>query len=349
MPQLPLVTLRDIARHASVSITTVSLALRNHPKIPPRRRQQIQEIAASMGYHPNPMAAALAWQRDHLREHPICAALAWINHWKRPERLRGYKEFDAYWRGAVQTAERFGYRLEEFVISSDLTLPKLAKVLEIRNIQGILLPPHGAAAGESPDWAGFPWEQFSIVRFGYSLQEPRVHLVTANQIGNSLDAVSNMQNRGYQRIGFLACSANYSRIHAGFLMAQAKIASSSRVPPLCLSTSLHHDTDLRQLQRWIERHQPDAILTDLSDMRRMLDEIGLRVPEDIGLATLSVLDGNADAGVFQNSEEIGKVAMETLISLMHGNHRGIPEMCRETLVQGIWQDGSTLPNRKVVS
>jgi LacI family transcriptional regulator len=60
---------------------------------------------------------------------------------------------------------------------------------------------------------------------------------------------------------------------------------------------------------------------------------------------MSVWDGNADAGIYQNSEVIGKAAVQLLISLIHHNERGIPAVCRETLVEGRWQDGSTLPRK----
>jgi LacI family transcriptional regulator len=58
---------------------------------------------------------------------------------------------------------------------------------------------------------------------------------------------------------------------------------------------------------------------------------------------LSVLDGDAAAGINQNSMEIGRVAAQTLISLINHNERGIPETPREVLVAGRWVDGCSLP------
>ncbi|MEK7781359.1 MAG: substrate-binding domain-containing protein [Verrucomicrobiota bacterium] len=89
--------------------------------------------------------------------------------------------------------------------------------------------------------------------------------------------------------------------------------------------------------------KPDAILTDVSALRVWLTKLKYRVPEDIGLAALSVPDGGADAAIDQNSREIGRAAVQTLISLIHHNERGIPQVPREVLVSGRWVDGSTLP------
>ena len=53
------VTVRDIARVAGVSPSTVSRALTQPEMVAPRRREQIQRLAAEMGYQPNPAARGL--------------------------------------------------------------------------------------------------------------------------------------------------------------------------------------------------------------------------------------------------------------------------------------------------
>lgn len=82
-------------------------------------------------------------------------------------------------------------------------------------------------------------------------------------------------------------------------------------------------------------------------MRDLLKRAGRRVPEDVGLAAESVLDGNADAGIFQHPEEIGRVAVVVAMSLINDNARGVPGIFRQVLVSGEWRDGGTLPARGV--
>jgi hypothetical protein len=74
----------------------------------------------------------------------------------------------------------------------------------------------------------------------------------------------------------------------------------------------------------------------------------LKVPRDIAVAALSLLDGKYDSGVDQNSYEIGRVALSTLASLIHQNERGIPAHCRRILVEGVWVDGKSLPAKTAV-
>ena len=88
------VTLRDVAREAGVSHVTVSRALRNDPTISLSRRSEIKQLSEKMGYRPDPALAALAAYRFANQTHKIQSALAWVNHWDQPEKLRGYREFD---------------------------------------------------------------------------------------------------------------------------------------------------------------------------------------------------------------------------------------------------------------
>lgn len=56
-------TLRDIANEVKLSIMTVSMALRDNPRISKKRRQQVQETAAKLNYCPNKIAQALSKRR----------------------------------------------------------------------------------------------------------------------------------------------------------------------------------------------------------------------------------------------------------------------------------------------
>ena len=97
------VTLRDVAERVGVSHVTISLALRNHPSIPVRRRKEVKRVAKQMGYQPDPLLSSLAVYRHNQRPARIQNSLAWINRWDQPERLRKqHKEFDEYLAGGRQ-------------------------------------------------------------------------------------------------------------------------------------------------------------------------------------------------------------------------------------------------------
>jgi len=339
------VTVRAIAQRLKISHTTVSRALKDDPRIRASVREQVQTTAREIGYRPDPMLGALAAYRKGRTRKPIGAELAWINCWPDPKRLRMFKEFDLYWKGAFEEAERAGYRLEEFCCPKDLSPERLEKILLTRNVRGLLLTPGWSTV--TPDWGRFNWDEFCIVRFGYSLATPRAHLVTSDQLLDGVLAFENMWNRGYRRIGMVMRTCQGTRLvrfSAGYLYAQLRVEPGLRLPPLALNEP-NPKEDQRLLAAWLKREKPDAILSDVT-LHSLLAQVGYRVPEQVGLAALSVLDGEADAGIDQNSKEIGRAAVQTLISLIHHNERGVPQVPREVLVAGRWVDGSTLPVKK---
>lgn len=337
-------SLRDLGKLLGVSHVTVSLALRNNPRISKDVREKIQQAALELGYTPDPMLAALAQYRKGKSTAPITAAIAWINAWDPPEKLRSYREFDAYWVGAGKAAAKFGYRLEEFRLGGGLSPERLHQILTARGITGILLPPQKP----HPNWGSFPWQNYSVVRFGRSLKQPETHVVTADQVANTMLAFKKIQERGYRRIGFVTHEADIHRsghlFEAGFLMAQRSVPEKQRLP-VCMIGGGPRTGRLEAVLAWHKKYKPDAIFTDEPDVPDILKRAGIRVPDDIGLAVTTTLDSAADSGIDQHPEEIGRVGFLMLNSLVNDGARGIPAIFRQNLVEGSWVDGTSLPRK----
>jgi len=340
------VSMRDVAKAMGVSVSAVSLAIKNSPRISEGMRRKIQDKIQEMGYFPDPMLSVLSHYRRSKSTQTIGAELAWINCWPVPQKLRLYREFDLYWQGAFEEARRNGFRLEEFQLKDCETVSRMEKILRARNIRGILIPPHGAV---EIDWGDFRWADYCTVRFGHSVLNPRAHMVTSDQLTDGMMAFEGIWNQGYRRIGYVTTRDTATRVvhfSAGFLQGQLKVRAKAQLQPLLLSDKKNLKEDREQLSSWLRKARPDAIFTDLPHLHDLLPKCGYRVPEDIGLAVTSVLDGDASAGIDQHSKEIGKAAIQLLISLINHNERGIPEICRELLIEGRWVDGDTLPPRK---
>jgi len=60
------VTIKDVAKAAGVSPSTVSRALHDNPRISEEMRKQIKKIAQEMDFHPNQMARSLVSRRSHI-------------------------------------------------------------------------------------------------------------------------------------------------------------------------------------------------------------------------------------------------------------------------------------------
>ncbi|MEO7934380.1 MAG: LacI family DNA-binding transcriptional regulator [Chthoniobacterales bacterium] len=342
-PAFPRVTLKDIAKAVGLSHAAVSLALRNSPEVSKATCRRVQEMSQKMGYRPNASATALAYHKKDSKVQPMVNSLAWLNFWPEPEKLRSYREFDLYWEGASASAAKFGYKLEEFVVNTEMSLRRLEQILLTRGITGILLPP----SGSTPiNWSEFNLERFSVVRLGVPRDVPLVYSVGADQARNTMLAFEKVMEKGYRRIAFVGEVYREWSYGAGFLWAQLMdCPAETRIPPFML-----HAREISKYQTaftaWLEKEKPDAIITELAAIPAMLKKAGYRVPEDIGLATVTVHDCPIDAGIDQNAREIGRVAVLVALSLIHDNAHGEALISRQILIKGRWVDGKCLPKAR---
>ena len=347
MSETARVTLRDIAAKLGVSHVTVSLALKNHPRISVQRREEVRRLAEEMGYAPDPMLSSLIVYRQSKRPAEIHSALAWVNHWENPSGLRKVREFDGYWLGAAEAAQRFGYRLDEFIWEPKMSAKRFETILLTRNVRGILVPPHRTP----PDWGDFDWNRFSTVRFGLSAKTPDSHIVTADQMRGVMLAMEKIHTYGYKRIGFVT-SAELDRkvggnFLAGYYAAERQLGLEPALPLLALPEDFAAS---RQLMRdWLARHKPDAILTSSTVVPRILEDLGVRVPQDVALAGTTIYDLPISAGLNQHPEEIGRVAVELLVSMINAYDRGTPRVPRRVLIDSEWVDGPSLPPKAEVA
>jgi LacI family transcriptional regulator len=343
------VTLRDIAKKAGVSHSTVVMALRNDPSISVQRRRQIRHMAKDLGYKPDPFLSGLAVHSRTRVPAKERGVLAWVNHWANPKLLRQFREFDAYWKGASDAAKRFGYRLDEVRWGMDCSAERYEQILLARGIQGVLIPPHN----DLLDWRDFDWKKFSVLRFGMSVQNPDSNQVTSDIFRAVVMAVQKIRDYGYRRIGLTVNEEFNQRLGgnfvSGYFYSQSRLNLKTTLPPLLTHLKAKDndnvDQERERLKIWIEEHRPDAILTADVVVPGLLRELGFRIGKDIAVAGTSVLDIPVDAGIDQRSEAVGRVAVEMLVKQINIGERGEPSAPCRIMVESRWRDGSSLPPR----
>jgi LacI family transcriptional regulator len=343
------VTLRDIAKKLGVSHSTVVMALGNDRTISGQRRRQVKQAAKKMGYRPDPFLSGLAAHKRSRASIKERGVIAWINHWKSPRQLRQFREFDGYWKGACESAKRFGYRVDEVRWGLDCSPKRFEHILLARGIQGVLIPPHS----ELLDWKNFDWTKFSVIRFGMSVQNPDSDQVTSDVFRAIVMAMQRIHEYGYRRIGFTVNEDFNARLGgnylSGYFYSQKLLSLKTPPPPLLTNLTTRDKDDLARqkqtLSRWINDYKPDAVLTADIEVPGFLREIGLRVGTDIGVAGTSILDIPLDTGIDQHSEAIGRIAVEMLVKQINVDERGEPpDPCR-IMVESRWRDGISLPKR----
>jgi LacI family transcriptional regulator len=341
-------TIRDIARKAGCHYSTVSLALRNHPRIPLQTKERIREIASELGYRADAMLAALCAYREMKRPAKERGVIAWLtNHgtekgWKLSACNRDY------FQGASARAAERGYRLEEFWLAAPgMNAPRMSEIFWARGIQGVLLPPQERLGAIDLDW-----KNFSAVTFGYTLTHPRLHLVSNHEYRTMGTLFAELNRRGYRRIGLVNLRNQDERVDhnwlAAYLVEQNRLCADQAISPLI--TERWND---QEFLAWVERFRPDAIVTRLLEVLTSLKRARYRVPEDIGVAYHSLDEGRLGlSGMKKNSFQIGVMAVDLLVDMLHRNERGIPPRAYLLMVEGTWYEGRTvrgIPGQNIVA
>jgi LacI family transcriptional regulator len=337
-------TLQEVATRAGVHRTTVSLALRDHPRIPAATRQRVQAIATALGYRINPLVSALMQSRRSGRavKH---VTLAYVTNyptrfgWRPPHHDR-----PNFFPGAVDRARDFGYKLEHFWLAEEgMTPARFCDILSARGINGVIigrLPP----GQQGLDLA---WARFSCVALGLTLRTPLLHHVTENHFDAAWLAMQRCRERGYRRVGFVFSEANDSprvgdRWLGAFLAQQQHFPASDRLPPCPAEPA-----DEASFRAWFAAVRPDALLTNHGrPVLAWLKRMGRRVPRDVGVVDLAGDHPELEcAGGYYDPAKLGALAVDMLVGLLHRNETGVPTDPHEILLSGEWRDGRTLPTR----
>lgn len=337
--QIKKVTMQDVAAAVGVSRMTVSLALRNHPKLPEKTRERIQRVAEQLGYRPDPDISKLMQSIRSKKAQGQRAVIAYLTTSLKRGGWRNEPTQKMYYEGAKERADMHGYKLEEFWLYEDgMTPARLSDIIRARGIDGVIVAP---LPKPGHLFQGFHWEYVSAVELGYSLLGLDLYRTCNHQFHSITTLMNKMYEAGYCRIGLAMKADRDERTNhnwrAGFLAVQSMHLRKDAVPMLVTS-----EWTSSGFSKWYERYQPDVILTGGAEVPEWLEELGVRVPKDVGWASINLTDPMSGiTGIDQNSSEVGRAAIDHLAALMNANERGIPETPQVLMVQGRFVQGKT--------
>jgi len=345
------VSMKDIAARVGCSVSTVSRALRDDPRISSAVRVRIQKKAESLGY---------VWDRQTSRTMARFRAKA-TGESAAPEPIalvhaqeRRYERQDplGFWTALTHAADSLGFSIQEFALdggSGDIAKSgrRLSRVLLNRGIRGMVLFPF-----YQPDirhWE-LDWDAFSMVAVGSSPDQPYIDRVDLSDYEDAIRCLKEIAGRGYRRIG-LTSSEDSERHTGGVFVAAYRYFMETHpeleAVPVLRMTGRNRQRcrpeDRKDFEAWFKTNQPDAILTSHHGIRDWLADMGKRVPDDLGLATLWPEKGWS--GIEFTSETLMRPALEHLRGKLATNERGPTSAPRRLLIRSPWREGETLRNR----
>ncbi len=327
-----------IARAAGVATSTVSKALREDPSIPETRRREIQRLAKSLGYQPNPLVAALMARLHSRRRRNDPHHIAWIDLWPDVREAARTSDFKLMLRGANQRAGELGYLIEVHPVGRDGTSPaRLHQILVSRAQWGLIIPPVPREAMCYP----LELQGLTGVTIGTSLHQPVMHRVAAHLYQGSQLACRKLRESGHRRIGLVLSPAMNERVEGkwlgAFLAEQMQWPSTERLPSLLASPE-----QAARFHSWLRRFRADVVLIAEPHVENWLAEPPKPTASTPPTAWLRMLEMTRRGvpAIDTRPEKMGAAAVELVVGQLHRNERGSPPIPHTLLLDGVWSADS---------
>jgi LacI family transcriptional regulator len=339
-PVIPRISIRDIAAKAGVSHTTVSLALRKDPRICPATRTRILTLAAELGYRRDSVLSDLMARLRTLKMSPIHEALGFITAWPTRDGWRDAPNHRRFYSGALGRANDLGYAIDEFWLTEPgMTPARMTAILRSRGIKGLILQSLPQSNGQ----LHLNWKLFACVSKGLTVKVPSVHRVVSSHYDDMQLVVSKLKQKGYRRLGLVLGQSHDLRVGrawlASFCLYENEIDPIRRIPALVVALG-----DNRPLFNcWVRKYRPDVVLFADQPVPQWIAELGLGVPNKIGLVHLDWSSECAPlAGIDSDPEALGVAAIDLLIGQLQAHEYGIPRREKIVEVLGRWVVGRSL-------
>ena len=339
-------SLSVIAERAGVSVATVSLALRGKGPVARSTSERIKKIAEEVGYRPNPLLASLATKRFRSVKAIDGTPIAIFHFPTQLELSDDGEPRKQYGEAIISEAIRIGYSPTSYSLISTSKTGPLYRELYHRMVQGVII---SGSMDMNTFGKEFDWSEFSVVACARYRSSLPFHTVRPNIFNSVKMAFNELLARGYQRIGFAmwrhdqVMEDDELRHGAAVSLEYSYLPKRNRLP-----VHVAPFRDYSPFIGWVEKHKPDAVLGFGAAQCRHLQNLGYRIPEDLGFASLH-LEGLAQhefcSGLDQNTGEIARQSVLTLDQLIRNKEKGIPRFPLDILVPSSWNEGKTLRAR----
>lgn len=310
---------------------TVSLALRDNPKISAATRHRVRQVANRLGYRPDPEIARLMSRLRPSRRSPGGVVIAMIE--LRCEATLSAHPYDVGLRqGIAEHADALGLGVALFRLADyGGSLGRVLSVIRSRGITAVLLLPAGEPQTFDPR---LKWDGLSVVTATTTVISPRFHQVTPNQLHNMLMLLARLEQLGRRKVVAILNAGLEERTRHYYSVALSWHGHRERI--LVLADDLEPEVRRTRIGAWLRQHQPDAIVTRYPDEVAAIQAKRV-APRRARPLIISLEARTDDRFPYQDQlpRLIGRTAVSVVNGLMHGHETGIPATPMVTTIDGI--------------
>ena len=332
------VTLSQIAEKAGVHKSTVSLALRNSPRVTGVTLRRVQKAAIELGYIKDAHLSHLMGYLRTISKSEKFETIAYLT--SEPTDMEDLDErpfFREFHKGAIEGLDELGYHLETFRLREyEFNYKRLSKVLEARSIQGIIVsPPVNIVSLER-----ISWERLTGITLGYRLQSPHLHRVVCDQVAVMRLVLTKLEEMGYKHPFFAYRKGRDS--HVGRRWSIALNGSIRLFPHVMSYHSYGGEADVSFVEQFRESGC-DCVIGLSYNFAVKLKDSGFSIPSDVGFVLLDRHDGpDYVSSVDQRPRSLGRLAARQMAGMLDRNEIGLPAENYTITLDPVWHPGSTL-------
>ena len=295
-------TLKEIAKEAGVSISTVSRVINKNSTNAASKEVQdrIWEIVRRTGYTPNSTARDLKMGGTDSPE-PLSRSIACL--FARTEDSKSDLFFSTLARSIEQEAFKHNYVLKYSFTAIDIHHPNTFRLITDNHVDGVVVL--GRCDKQT---LSFLKKYFNCVAYtGLNILDAKYDQVISDGYQASLTAMNHLMSLGHTRIGYIGETRDEDR-YTGYCTAL--------------------NTGARQL---IDRGVDVSALFCSNDVTaigamRAIQETGCRIPEDVSIISIDDIDTAQYLSpmlttIHMPVEEMGQMTAKILIDRIEGGHR----------------------------
>lgn len=325
-----MITIKDIAKAAGVSPSTVSRVVSNHPRISKATTLKVKKLMEEMGYHPNVMAKSLVSKTTQ--------TLAIMLPRPAEELFQDFF-FGELLRGILAQSTRAGYdMLLTAATSPHDETETVSRLVFGRRVDGIILL---SSRVHDPLINLLNEQKFPTVLIGRTEGHNNILSVDNNNEQAAYDATQHLIMQGHKRIGFVsgppALTVAFDRIE-GYRRAMRE-ADLPILSEWSVEGEFLQESGYRAMSILMSLPESPTGLVVIDDVvafgvLRGLTELGYKVPEDLSIVSfnniaLSELATPPISSIDIGTYQLGYTASQMLIRLIqeesvHQNRMIIP-------------------------
>lgn len=313
------VTIKDVAKHAGVSVCTVSRVLNNtyRNKVSAQTRKRVLEVSEELGYRPSIIARGLKGKTTNLVGYVV------------PNVASSFLANTLM--GIQKTAEDYGYSILVYTTMGDIAKDiEYLRILKEKRVDGILWLPLQQIIHDIYQEVA---EETKLIQIYNSLEGIDAPSFLVDHYKGGYLATKHLLEKGHTKIAHLSAPNTLDRHGLQRLSGYKQALEEKGIKPddsIIVESGYSWQGGYKAAKSLFSKpysHTPTAIFA-VTDMvawgaLRYIKEKGMKIPEDVAIVGYDNLDIAEKVDpplttVSQPKEELGKIAMDHLLQAIRG-------------------------------